>query len=49
MKHCNNFRRMFRAAAILAALAHKTIAGCTKVDDTQGSNHVQDNQQMHVR
>lgn len=37
MKHCNNFRRMFRAAAVLAAVALMTFAGCTKVDDTLGS------------
>ena len=48
MKHCNNFRRMFRAAAVLAAVALMTFAGCTKVDDTLGSNLVPDNQQMKV-
>ena len=48
MKHCNNFRRMFRAAAVLAAAALMTFAGCTKVDDTLGSNLVPDNQQMKV-
>ena len=42
MKHCNNFRRMFRAAAVLAAVALMTFAGCTKVDDTLGSNLVPD-------
>lgn len=48
MKHCNNFRRMFRAAAVLATVAVMTFAGCTKVDDTLGSNLVPDNQQMKV-
>ena len=39
---------MFRAAAVLAAVALMTFAGCTKVDDTLGSNLVPDNQQMKV-
>ena len=39
---------MFRAAAVLAASALMTFAGCTKVDDTLGSNLVPDNQQMKV-
>ena len=39
---------MFRAAAVLAAAALMTFAGCTKVDDTLGSNLVPDNQQMKV-
>lgn len=39
---------MFRTAAVLAAAALMTFAGCTKVDDTLGSNLVPDNQQMKV-
>ena len=39
---------MIRAAAVLAAVALMTFAGCTKVDDTLGSNLVPDNQQMKV-
>lgn len=47
MKHCNNFRRMFRAAAFAAA-ACMLLASCTKVDDTLGGNLIPDNQQMKV-
>lgn len=46
MKRSNNFRRLFRAAAVVTAVAVMTFAGCTKVDDTLGSNLVPDNQQM---
>lgn len=37
---------MFRAVAVLAATGMVALAGCTKVDDTLGSNLVPDNQQM---
>ena len=46
MKRFNNFRRLLRAAAVMTAVAAMTFAGCTKVDDTLGSNLVPDNQQM---
>ena len=46
MKRFNNFRRLLRAAAVVTAVAAMTFAGCTKVDDTLGSNLVPDNQQM---
>ena len=48
MKQFNNFRRVLGAAAILAAAVAMTLAGCTKVDDTLGSNLVPDNQQMRA-
>lgn len=37
---------MLRAVAVVTAIAVMTFAGCTKVDDTLGSNLVPDNQQM---
>ena len=40
------YRRLLRAAAVVTAVAAMTFAGCTKVDDTLGSNLVPDNQQM---
>ena len=46
MKRFNNFRRLLRAAAVVTVVAAMTFAGCTKVDDTLGSNLVPDNQQM---
>ena len=48
MKQFNNFRRVLSAAAVLAAAVVMTLAGCTKVDDTLGSNLVPDNQQMRA-
>lgn len=46
MKRFNNFRRLLCSVVILAAAAFATLPGCTKVDDTLGSNLVPDNQQM---
>lgn len=46
MKHCNNLRQILRTAFAVAAIGVLTLTGCTKVDDTLGSNLIPDNQQM---
>lgn len=38
MKHSNNLSRVLRSLAVVAAAGAMTFAGCTKVDDTLGSN-----------
>ena len=48
MKRFNNFRRMLRPVAALAAAIGLTLGGCTKVDDTLGGNLIPDNQQMRA-
>lgn len=46
MRHYNNLARTLRAVAAIAAVGAMTFAGCTKVDDTLGSNLIPDDQQM---
>ena len=46
MKSYNKFRRVFRTVALAAVASVLTLAGCTKVDDTLGSNLVPDDQEL---
>lgn len=46
MKSYNKFRRVLRTAALAVVAAVLTLAGCTKVDDTLGSNLVPDDQEL---
>lgn len=50
MKNCNRIPRLFTAAAIVAAAAFATLAGCTTTADyTMGEELAPGNQQMVVR
>lgn len=46
MKISNKLRRTLSAALVLTAAGMLTLGGCTKVDDTLGSNLVPEDQQM---
>lgn len=46
MKHSNNLSRVLRSLAVVAAAGAMTFAGCTKVDDTLGSNLIPENQEL---
>lgn len=48
MMQFNNLHRMFRTVAVLIVASLLTVVGCTKVDDTLGSNLIPDDQQMKV-
>ena len=46
MKHSNNLSRVLCSLAIVAVAGVMAFAGCTKVDDTLGSNLIPENQEM---
>ncbi len=48
MNNCNNLRRLLCSLLVLAAAAALTFMGCTRVDDTLGSDYIPDDQQMKM-
>lgn len=48
MKDLNKIHRILTSIAIVATMSVATFVGCTKVDDTVGSNLIPDNQQMRA-
>ena len=48
MKCCNNLRRTLCSLLVLAVVGTLTFMGCTKVDDTLGSDYIPNGQEMKM-